>query len=123
MGSARRIGTTRRLLGAGAFALALAGAGLATPALGDDDVTIRIEFKDGVVTPARVEAPAKTRLRLDLNNLGDGPAEFESKSLRLEKVLAAHGHAIMVIRNLDPGEYDFFDDFHPDSAPAVIVAK
>jgi hypothetical protein len=88
-----------------------------------DEVLIRIELKNGVVTPQRVEAPARTRLKLDLYNLGDGPAEFESKSLRLERVLPAHGHATLIVRTLDPGEYDFFDDFQPGAAPAVIVAK
>jgi hypothetical protein len=29
----------------------------------------------------------------------------------------------MVIRTLDAGEYSFFDDFHPNAAPAVLVAK
>ena len=54
---------------------------------------------------------------------GDTPAEFESNELRKEKVLAPKTTSILVFRTLDPGEYPFFDDFHPDAPKAVLVAK
>jgi hypothetical protein len=103
--------------------LSAAFAFAATAAHAEDETVLRIEFQDGKVMPARIEAPAKTRLKLDLVNLGDTPAEFESKPLRLERVLAPKGHGTLIIRTLDPGEYEFFDDFHPDAAPATIVVK
>lgn len=93
------------------------------PALADDEPTFRIEFKDGLISPMRLDVPAKTRIRLELVNLGDMPAEFESLELRKERVVAPHSETVMVIRTLDPGEYPFFDDFHPGAAPAVLVAK
>jgi hypothetical protein len=89
----------------------------------DDDPTFRIDFKDGAVTPRRLEVPANRRFSLELHNLGETPAEFESRELRKEKVLAPGTSSVLVIRTLDPGEYDFFDDFHPDTPPAVLVAK
>ncbi|HEY0329610.1 MAG TPA: cupredoxin domain-containing protein [Rhodopseudomonas sp.] len=89
----------------------------------DDEPSFRIEFRDGKVTPSRLEVPANTRFKLDLHNLGQEPAEFESKELRKEKVLAPGTSSTLVIRTLDPGEYDFFDDFHLDAPPAVLVAK
>jgi hypothetical protein len=112
------------------FALAFAFALLATGGLGapglaraDDDPTFRIEFNDGDVTPRRLEVPAGRRIKLDLFNAGQTPAEFESKELRKEKVLAPGSGSTLVIRTLEPGQYDFFDDFHPDAPPAVLVAK
>ena len=92
-------------------------------ACADDDPVFRIEFKDGVLTPRRLEVPANRRFSLELHNLGETPAEFESRELRKEKVLAPATSSVLVIRTLDPGEYDFFDDFHPDAPPAVLVAK
>jgi hypothetical protein len=92
-------------------------------ACADDDPVFRIEFKDGVLTPRRLEVPANRRFSLELHNLGETPAEFESRELRKEKVLAPATTSVLVIRTLDPGEYDFFDDFHPDAPPAVLVAK
>ncbi|NVN88693.1 MAG: cupredoxin domain-containing protein [Rhodopseudomonas sp.] len=112
---------TRRsalLLGAAVVSLALTAAARA-----EDDPTFRIEFRDGKVTPQRLEVPANRRIKLELYNLGNEPAEFESKELRKEKVLAPGASSTLVIRTLDPGEYDFFDDFHLDAPPAVLVAK
>jgi hypothetical protein len=43
--------------------------------------------------------------------------------LRKEKVLAPKTTSILVFRTLDPGEYPFFDDFHPDAPKAVLIAK
>lgn len=96
---------------------------LASVARAEDDLTFRIEFKDGVVTPRRLEVPANRRFSLELHNLGETPAEFESRELRKEKVLAPGTSSVLVIRTLEPGEYDFFDDFHLDAPPAVLVAK
>ena len=59
----------------------LAGVG---PSRAEDPV-FRIEFRDGVVTPKRVEVPAGKRFVLELANLGQTPAEFESRELRKEK--------------------------------------
>ena len=61
--------------------------------------------------------------QLQLRNNGDTPAEFESNELRKEKVLAPRTTSILVFRTLDPGEYPFFDDFHPDAPKAILIAK
>jgi heme/copper-type cytochrome/quinol oxidase subunit 2 len=96
-----------------------------TPAMAgaEDEVTFRIAFKDGVVTPNRLEVPANRRIVLELVNLGETPAEFESLELRKEKVLAPGSSSTLVLRTLDPGEYQFFDDFHPQAPPSVLIAK
>jgi hypothetical protein len=107
-----------RLCAAAIFAAALAGLAVA-----EDEATFRIEFNDGVVAPQRLEVPANRRLVIELVNKGKSPAEFESRELRKEKVLAPDSSSSLVIRSLDPGEYDFFDDFHPDAPPARLVAK
>ena len=89
----------------------------------DEEPVFRIEFKDGNIAPERLAVPANRRFRLLLLNKGDTPAEFESNELRKEKVLAPRTTSILVFRNLDPGEYPFFDDFHPDAPKAVLIAK
>ena len=97
---------------------------LATLALcADDDPVFRIEFKDGTINPSRLEVPANRRFKIELYNLGSTPAEFESSELRREKVLAPNSSSFIVIRQLEPGEYKFFDDFHLETPPAVLVAK
>ncbi|WP_343287128.1 cupredoxin domain-containing protein [Azospirillum oryzae] len=87
------------------------------------DPVFRIVFEDGKMTPLRIDVPADTRIELQLVNTGKTPAEFESLPLRKEKVIAPGVTTDMVIKGLDPGEYPFFDDFHPDAPPAVLIAK
>jgi len=95
---------------------------LATPAVAEDMPEFRIEMTDGVIKPARLTVPANRPFRLDIHNRGKTPAEFESLVLHKEKVLPAETNVTMVFRKLSPGEYDFFDDFHPE-AKAVLVAE
>jgi uncharacterized cupredoxin-like copper-binding protein len=104
----------------GILLLAIAPAGLARA---ESAPSFRIEFNDGKFDPKRIEVPANKRFELELVNKGQSAVEFESKQLRKEKVVAPGATATMVIRSLDPGEYDFFDDFHPAAPPAVLVAK
>lgn len=106
-----------------AFWLALSFLIGCAPLSADEEPTFTLEFHDGKVSPLRVEAPANTRFKLELRNTGETPAEFESAELRKEKVLAPNSTSVLVFRTLDPGEYQFFDDFHPDAPKAVIVAK
>jgi len=89
----------------------------------EDEPTFTIEFHDGKVEPLRLEVPANQRFKIELRNTGVTPAEFESNELRKEKVLAPNSSSVLVFHTLDPGEYEFFDDFHPDAPKAVLVAK
>jgi hypothetical protein len=104
------------------MAAILLSCGPAAPRVEEERV-FQIEFKDGMVVPQRLEVPANQPFRLHLINAGDTPAEFESNELRKEKVLAPKSSSMLVFRTLDPGEYAFFDDFHPDAPKAVLVAK
>lgn len=92
-------------------------------ALAEEEPTFRIEFKDGAVSPDRIDVPANARFRLELANVGLSPIEFESLELRKEKVVAPGTTTVLVIRTLDAGEYSFFDDFHPGGPSAKLVAK
>lgn len=89
----------------------------------EEDPVFKIEFADGAISPRRLEVPANTRFKIELYNKGKTPIEFESTQLKKEKVVAPDSMSFIVFRRLDPGEYEFFDDFHLDSPPAVLVAK
>jgi hypothetical protein len=88
-----------------------------------DEPVFEIELKDGVIIPPQLEVPAKSRFKLVLKNTGQAPAEFESRELHKEIVVAPGSTATLVIRTLDPGEYKFFDDFQPGALAAVLIAK
>ena len=51
------------------------------------------------------------------------PMEFESNSLRVEKVLTGNGEAVINVRPQAAGRYDFFDDFHASTTKGVLVVK
>lgn len=92
-------------------------------ALAEEDPVFTIKFADGKIDPPVVEVPANRRFKLILQNEGTTPVEFESNELRREKVLGAGASSFIVIRRLDPGEYEFFDDFHLDTPPAKLIAR
>ena len=83
---------------------------------------IKVEMRDGVIVPTRIEVPANTRFKIEIHNTGETPVEFESAALKREKAVAAKDVVALVFRSVSPGEYDIFDDFHPD-AKAVLVAR
>ncbi|AVY94057.1 MULTISPECIES: cupredoxin domain-containing protein [Microvirgula] len=90
-------------------------------AFADDMPTFRVELKDGTLTPTRIVAPAKTKFRIEVINTGKTPAEFESLPLRKEKVLAPGVKSSVVVMGASPGEYPFFDDFHPQARGVIVV--
>ncbi|WP_246413379.1 cupredoxin domain-containing protein [Methylobacterium brachythecii] len=92
------------------------------PAQADDLPVIKVEMRDGIITPTTIEVPANTRFKLEITNSGTSPVEFESTELKREKALAAGSTSSIIFRTIDPGTYDVFDDFHPE-AKAKLVAK
>jgi hypothetical protein len=105
-------------------ALALFAASLlpGVVAAAEDMPVFRVVLHDGSIAPPRLSVPAGHPFKLEISNTGTTPAEFESIALHKERVLAAGVTASLVFRRLEPGEYDFFDDFHPN-ARAVLVAE
>ena len=49
--------------------------------------------------------------------------EFESKTLKVEKVIPGKSKGIVRIGPLKPGRYPFVGEFHEDTAKGQIVAK
>ncbi len=111
------------LLGLGA-ALALATGLIPAPsAFAQDAAQLVISVKDHKFDPAELEAPAGKPIVLRVKNLDPTPMEFESNSLRVEKVLTGNGEAVINIRPQAAGRYDFFDDFHASTTKGVLVVK
>ena len=82
-----------------------------------------LSLRDGHFSPALLEVPAGQRFKIILKNIGQGPAEFESTPLRVEKVLSPGVTTFVVIHPLRPGHYPFFDEFNPQLPEGGILAK
>jgi hypothetical protein len=72
--------------------------------------------------PSEVKVKANTPFTLVVTNKNAKAAEFESKDLRVEKVVPAGKTVNVLIRALKPGTYAFFDDFNK-AATGRIVAE
>ena len=82
-----------------------------------------IVVRDGYFKPARIEVPAGRRIKLILINEGPGPLEFENDEMHIEKVLSAGARSFVVLPKLQPGKYEFVDEFNPITGLLVVEAK
>ncbi len=74
-------------------------------------------------TPAELTVPAKQKIKLIIENQDSTPEEFESHSLKREKIIAANSKAVIFIGPLKPGRYAFVGEFHEDTAQGTIIAQ
>jgi plastocyanin len=88
-----------------------------------DVVDVRIVAKDGKFEPAEVAVPAGKRIRIEVANEEKKAIEFESKPLKVEKVVAPGAKAIVTVAPLKAGEYVFVDEFNEKNARGKLVAK
>ena len=100
------------------------GLGLAAPAASaEESVTIHLSIKDHRFQPAEARAPSGKPVTIVISNLDPTPAEFESKTLRVEKVVAGGGTITVQIRPLVAGRYRFFDDYHEDTTEGYLIVQ
>ena len=106
------------LAAAALLAVASTGAALAQAA-----TEIQLSYKDKKFEPAEVSAPANTAIVIKLKNLDAKAMEFESKTLKVEKVVAASSDATINVRAQQPGRYEIFDEYNEKVARGVLVVK
>jgi plastocyanin len=103
-----------------ALAAALLVLGAAAPALADDP-SFAIALKNNQFIPSEVQIPAGVKVRLVVRNENATPSEFESHQFHREKVVPPGRQVIVLVGPLDPGSYEFFDDFHPQTRGHLVV--
>jgi plastocyanin len=87
------------------------------------DAAATIKFENHHWTPLNVTVPANQTLTLEVINASNETIEFESFKLNRETAMTP-GQTIKVpLPALNPGSYDFYDDFHQDVPEGTIVAK
>ena len=82
---------------------------------------IQISYSNGQFQPSEVRAPADKPVVFRIRNLDGKAMEFESTSLRVEKVVAAKSQGVVNVRALKAGRYEFYDDFDDNRAFALPV--
>lgn len=102
------------------MALALiATASISGAALAQDAFSLTI--RDHKFDPAELRIPADKAITLVVKNLDPTPEEFESKPLRIEKIVPPNSEASFTLRPLRPGRYKFSGEFHEDTARGEII--
>ena len=94
-------------------------AGAASAADGPPEIPLAIDKNQ--FQPNEVKVKANAPFVLVITNKSAKAAEFESKDLRVEKVVPAGKTVNVRIRALKPGAYPFLDDFNKQATGRIVA--
>lgn len=97
--------------------VALNGAGWA------QEPAVRITIQNHRFQPAEVRIRAGAPATLLVRNADATAEEFESKQLRVEKVIPGNSEAVIQLRALQPGRYKFYGEYNEATAQGVLVVE
>jgi hypothetical protein len=80
-------------------------------------------IQDHRFEPAEVVVPANQKIKLVIENRDATPEEFESKTMKREKVIAGKSKATVLVGPLAPGRYPFVGEYNEKTARGVVVAR
>jgi plastocyanin len=86
-----------------------------------DAVSLSITMKDFKFDPAELHAPPGRQIAIHVKNLNPIVSEFESGDLHFEKIVPAGSEAVVYVRPLKSGRYNFYDDFHHATQGYLVV--
>ena len=84
---------------------------------------LTITIKNHRFEPTELRVPAGKRVTIYVVNEDPTPEEFESISMKVEKIIPGKSKGLVRIGPLTPGRYDFFGDFNQDTAKGVVIAE
>ena len=87
------------------------------------DLEIPVVIEKNRFQPAEIKVKAGTPFVLVVTNKDATPEEFESKELRIEKVIPGGKTLKIRVRALKPGTYPFIGEYHEATAKGRIVAE
>jgi plastocyanin len=105
-----------------AVALLAVGA-TAVGTLAADSPEIPVAIEKNRFVPDEMRVKAGIPFVLVVTNKDGGPEEFESKELRIEKVIPAGKTVRLRMPPLKPGSYPFVGEYHAKTAKGRIVAE
>lgn len=92
-------------------------------AIPQEKLEFTLIIKNHRFEPTEIVVPAGKKVTLLVHNQDPTPEEFESTSLRREKVIAGGGKASIFIGPLQPGRYEFVGEYNEKTARGAVVAK
>lgn len=88
-----------------------------------DEGDYQLVIKDHHFAPAELKVPAGKRIKLIVANQDETVEEFESKALRVEKIIPGNTNATIWVGPLEKGKYTFVGEFHEDTAKGVLISE
>jgi plastocyanin len=82
-----------------------------------------VTIKDHRFEPTELRVPAGKRVTIYVVNEDPTPEEFESLSMKVEKIIPGKSKGLVRVGPLTPGRYDFFGDFNQATAKGVLIAE
>ena len=91
------------------------------PALADAPIVVTLQ--NHRFTPDVIHVKANEPFAIHLFNKDATADEFDSASLKVEKVVSGNSDGMVRIRPLAPGKYPFMGEYHSATAQGVVIAQ
>jgi Cupredoxin-like domain len=88
-----------------------------------DTGAIPLTLKNHAFSPAEIHVKANEPAVIALTNNDDTAEEFDSTSLKVEKVVTGRSSGNVRLRPLAPGRYPFMGEYHSETAQGVVIAE
>jgi plastocyanin len=86
-----------------------------------EPVKLALTIRNHVFEPAELRAPTNTPIEITVTNADPTAEEFESKVLKIEKIIAGGRSALVRVLPQAPGQYRFVGEYHETSAKGVLI--
>ncbi|WP_076418377.1 cupredoxin domain-containing protein [Colwellia sp. UCD-KL20] len=80
-----------------------------------------LTIKDHIFTPSTLAIPANVKVKIIIENKDNVAEEFDSFDLNREKVIFAGKKSTLYVGPLPAGTYEYFGEFHPNTARGKII--
>ena len=88
-----------------------------------DEAPNALALRDHKFSPAVIHVKANEPNVISLTNNDATAEEFDSTSLKVEKIVASHSSGNIRLRALSPGSYPFMGEYHSETAQGVVIAE
>jgi hypothetical protein len=105
------------------FALAILVAVLGMPSAHALAQEFNLVIRNHKFEPQELRVPAGKRVSIYVANEDPTPEEFESATLKVEKIIPGKSKGLVRIGPLAPGRYEFIGDFNADTTKGVVIAE
>ena len=105
------------------LALSIVALGLMGLAGVADAQEFALTIRNHKFEPTELRVPAGKRVTIYVSNEDPTPEEFESVSMKVEKIIPGKSKGLVRVGPLTPGRYDFFGDFNQATAKGVLIAE